>query len=85
MATVYLSAPDDVDDMEWGMSPALHTIYTGISLRTTEHGQILMWENEAFDNGQARFCQNGEGMLIVFKGCPPVDCGVVELVAYRDK
>lgn len=83
--TVYLSASGDVESMPWRMGPSLSSINSGLSLTTTEHGEVLTWENEAFDDGKARFCQNGSKVAIVFKGDVPTNCSLVDLLAYRDK
>lgn len=83
--TTYMSASDDVKSMPWRMGLSLSTIYSGFNLTTTEHGQVLTWENEGFDGGRARFCQKGSKVLIVFKGNKPRGCSSVDLLAYRDK
>lgn len=40
----------------------------------------MVWNNEAFDNGTARFCADEIGTLYgVFLGALPVNCTVTEL------
>lgn len=83
--TTYLSTSGKVKSVSWTMGPSLSTIYFGLSLRTTRHGEILTRRDKAFDRGRARFCQQGSMVVIVFKGSVPGNCTLIDLLAYMDK
>lgn len=83
--TRYLSASDDEESTPWRMSPSLFTIYKGFNLTTTDHGEVLIWEDDTFDDGKARFCRDVDGIWILLAGGQPDDCRSVDLIAYRDR
>lgn len=71
----YVSSPGDVKSQPFGLSPSVHEIETGFSI----NGGDLVWMNDAFDNKQARFCQNGPAITVVFQGALPELCTPVTL------
>ena len=81
--TLCLSQGNDDPIQPWYMSPTLSGIYTGLSLESTVNGQFLRWQDRTFENGNARFCQKGSKIRVVFWGSPGIDCEFVDLVAFR--
>lgn len=67
----------------WYMSPSLTGVYTGLSLATTDNGEVLRWEDKAFENGNARFTQCGSRIQVILQGPNPDGCDVIDLIATR--
>lgn len=81
--TLYLSTSGGVASQPWQMGLSLQAIYDGLSLNSTEHGQVLTWMHE---DRQAQFCQGGEGLTVAFgEDVPENNCELVDLVAFRPK
>lgn len=64
----------NIVDFPGGSIATLFTVING----------ILVWENVAFVNGTARFCQSANGTVFALftQVVPPFDCTIVNLVVY---
>lgn len=71
----YLSSPGDLQSQPFGLTPEEHRIESAFEIE----GSGLVWKNDGFDNGQARFCQNGPAITVVFQGALPERCTPVTL------
>lgn len=82
MATLYLSTSGHNTSEPWQMGLSLREIYDGLGLNGTDHGEVLTWVH---GERQAKYCQGGEGISVVFGAEAPAGCEVVDLVAFRPK
>ena len=84
-ATRYLSTNQGIPWMSWSMSLSLQEIYTTFSLKSTDNGQLLVWQDKRLKHATAKFCQLGSEIKVVFDGTGPEGCQFVNLFAVREK